>query len=339
MADIQEYLRPQSGAQLLLGLDLRLPHRRGRRQSDQPTGVHARQRLHLRRGLPRSWHAHRRLRPEPVVLLLGRHGPGIQRARPGGAAHLGDRDALQVRRQRALAEAEVPHPDVGALAARAGVRVQRHPHHLAGADRHLRQHQQPAHQRLRRGDHHADRGERAPGAGDPDDHQPRVGAGEEREPQPGIVHHRRADRPGRGGGAASEFERISRARRRARRDGDRLSAQPDPGRSRCITRSRSTTAATRSSASTPSSIRTMSRCRHRSWCARPRRRSSGRSQRLRDFQARNAEAAPGDDRRLQAAATGGDNLFAVLVDAVRVLSLGQISQTLFEVGGQYRRSM
>jgi len=62
-------------------------------------------------------------------------------------------------------------------------------------------------------------------------------------------------------------------------------------------------------------------------------------QRLRDFQARNAEAAPAMVARLRSAATDGDNLFAVLMDAVRVLSLGQISQALFEVGGQYRRSM
>jgi methylmalonyl-CoA mutase len=33
------------------------------------------------------------------------------------------------------------------------------------------------------------------------------------------------------------------------------------------------------------------------------------------------------------------NVFAVLVEAVRVCSLGQITRALFEVGGQYRRSM
>ena len=33
------------------------------------------------------------------------------------------------------------------------------------------------------------------------------------------------------------------------------------------------------------------------------------------------------------------NVFAVLVDAVRCCSLGQITSTLYEVGGQYRRSM
>jgi methylmalonyl-CoA mutase len=44
-------------------------------------------------------------------------------------------------------------------------------------------------------------------------------------------------------------------------------------------------------------------------------------------------------RRLQHTATSGGNLFAVMMDAVRVLSLGQITHALFEVGGQYRRSM
>jgi len=34
-----------------------------------------------------------------------------------------------------------------------------------------------------------------------------------------------------------------------------------------------------------------------------------------------------------------DNVFADLLDAVRVCSLGQITEALYEVGGQYRRSM
>jgi isobutyryl-CoA mutase len=61
--------------------------------------------------------------------------------------------------------------------------------------------------------------------------------------------------------------------------------------------------------------------------------------RLRDFQARNATAAPAMLRRLQDAARRNDNVFAVLMEAVRVCSLGQITDALFEVGGQYRRGM
>lgn len=43
--------------------------------------------------------------------------------------------------------------------------------------------------------------------------------------------------------------------------------------------------------------------------------------------------------RLQEAALAGDNLFEVLMDAVRVCSLGQITHALFEVGGKYRRNV
>ena len=48
-------------------------------------------------------------------------------------------------------------------------------------------------------------------------------------PHPGLVHHRRAHRPRRGGGAR-RVRAHRRARRRARRDGDRLPAGPHPGR-------------------------------------------------------------------------------------------------------------
>jgi len=39
------------------------------------------------------------------------------------------------------------------------------------------------------------------------------------------------------------------------------------------------------------------------------------------------------------AALAGDNLFAVLMDVVRVCSLGEITEALFEVGGRYRRNV
>ncbi len=61
--------------------------------------------------------------------------------------------------------------------------------------------------------------------------------------------------------------------------------------------------------------------------------------RLADFHARHAAEAPAMLQRLQQAAIDGQNLFDVLMDAVRVCSLGQITSALFEVGGQYRRSM
>ncbi|MCH2170984.1 methylmalonyl-CoA mutase family protein [Myxococcota bacterium] len=60
---------------------------------------------------------------------------------------------------------------------------------------------------------------------------------------------------------------------------------------------------------------------------------------LRDFEARNAERTPEALRRLQEVARSGGNVFGELMRCVRVASLGQISDALFEVGGRYRRSM
>ena len=61
--------------------------------------------------------------------------------------------------------------------------------------------------------------------------------------------------------------------------------------------------------------------------------------RLADFQQRHAAEAGPMLARLKRTVIENGNVFAVLVDAVRVCSLGQITQALFEVGGQYRRSM
>ena len=62
-------------------------------------------------------------------------------------------------------------------------------------------------------------------------------------------------------------------------------------------------------------------------------------QRLADFHARNKDQAPKQLQRLQQAVIDNQNVFDVLMDAARVCSLGQITNALFEVGGQYRRSM
>ena len=42
---------------------------------------------------------------------------------------------------------------------------------------------------------------------------------------------------------------------------------------------------------------------------------------------------------LQEAAIQNENLFDKLMEATKVCSLGQITEALFEVGGQYRRNM
>jgi len=62
-------------------------------------------------------------------------------------------------------------------------------------------------------------------------------------------------------------------------------------------------------------------------------------QRLEDFHRRHADAAPAALAALRQAAIDNENVFARLMDAVRVCSLGQVTTALFEVGGQYRRNM
>jgi methylmalonyl-CoA mutase len=61
--------------------------------------------------------------------------------------------------------------------------------------------------------------------------------------------------------------------------------------------------------------------------------------RLREFQARNAGEAPALLERLQHAVIADENVFDVLMQAVRHCSLGQITNALFAVGGRYRRNM
>ncbi|GAB1423240.1 methylmalonyl-CoA mutase family protein [Thauera terpenica] len=65
----------------------------------------------------------------------------------------------------------------------------------------------------------------------------------------------------------------------------------------------------------------------------------GQLKRLADFHGRNQEHAATWQARLQQAVIEDANVFAVLVDAVRYCSLGQITEALYKVGGQYRRSM
>jgi len=61
--------------------------------------------------------------------------------------------------------------------------------------------------------------------------------------------------------------------------------------------------------------------------------------RLRDFQAEHSTEATEAIERLKAAAVTDENVFAVLMDAARVCTLGQITEAFFEVGGQYRRNV
>ncbi len=61
--------------------------------------------------------------------------------------------------------------------------------------------------------------------------------------------------------------------------------------------------------------------------------------RLAGFHAEHGQEAPVALQRLKNAATSGENIFAVLMDAARVCSLGQVTEAFFEVGGQYRRNV
>jgi len=61
--------------------------------------------------------------------------------------------------------------------------------------------------------------------------------------------------------------------------------------------------------------------------------------RLEEFKERNADKATEALKRLQMVALSGENIFAELMNTVRSCSLGQITQSLYDVGGKYRRNM
>ncbi len=60
---------------------------------------------------------------------------------------------------------------------------------------------------------------------------------------------------------------------------------------------------------------------------------------VRAYQKRNATQGPAALAKLQQAAALGGNVFAELLETVKVCSLGQISLALYQVGGQYRRNV
>ena len=158
----------------------------------------------------------------------------------------------------------------------------------------------------------------APRAGHPADHQPRVGPGEQREPAAGQLHHRASSptwsrkRCWPSSSASPSAAACSAPWRPA-------TSAAGSRTSRCSTSTASTTAACRSSASTPSSTRTAPRPRpdRWSWPAPPRRRSRLSSTGSPASMPGTPHDAPEALARLQAAAIGGGNVFAVLMDAVR----------------------
>ena len=65
----------------------------------------------------------------------------------------------------------------------------------------------------------------------------------------------------------------------------------------------------------------------------------GQIKRLRDFQSNHASESAEALECVSQAAINNENIFEELVNAVRSCSLGEISNALFEVSGQYRRNM
>ena len=61
--------------------------------------------------------------------------------------------------------------------------------------------------------------------------------------------------------------------------------------------------------------------------------------RLASFKQRNAKESAAALQQLQQTALSGGNVFGELMHTVRFCSLGQITQALYAVGGQYRRNM
>jgi methylmalonyl-CoA mutase len=218
------------------------------------------------------------------------------------------------------------------------IAVQRHPHHPAGPVRHLRQLQQPAHQRLRRGHHHPHGRVGAPGHGHPADHQPGVGLAKNENPLQGsfVVEEltdlveeavlTEFDRITERGGVLGAMEPCTSAAKiqeesmyyeQLKHTGELpiigVNTYLDPAGSPTVIPGeviRSTPEEKEFAITT-----------------------------LEAFHARNAGEAGAALKELQRAAVEHENTFAALMEAAKVCSLGQISGALYEVGGQYRRNM
>ena len=157
------------GARLASALDIGLSHRGGRRESRAGTRVHARQRLHLRRNVAGAGAAHRGFHSAALVLLHLRIRVGVQRSRQSRPARLGGRAQAALRRRGAGAGAAVSQPNLRALAAGFRAAAQPHPRRAAGGARAPQQRQLAAHELLQRDVHHAARGRRPAGDGQPAD--------------------------------------------------------------------------------------------------------------------------------------------------------------------------
>ena len=209
---------------------------------------------------------------------------------------------------------------------------------LQALDRDLRQLQQPAHQRLRRGDHHPDRGVGAARSRHPARHQQGVGLGKNENPNQGaFVIEELTDLVEEA--VLAEFDRISER-------GGVLGAM-ETGYQRGKIQDESIFYEHRKhdgslpivgvntylNPNPPPEATTIALARSTE------EEKERQLERLGAFHERHADAAPAALERLRHAVIREENVFAVLMDAVRCCSLGQITGALFEVGGQYRRNM
>ena len=138
----------------------------------------------------------------------------------------------------------------------------------------------------------------------------------------------------------AEFDRISSAAACSARWRPATSAAGSRT-SRCSTSTASTTARCRSSASTRSAGPDAEDGTpdHVELARATEEEKASQLRRVREFQAVHASEAEAALARLKEAAASGDNVFAVLMDAARVCTLGQVTEAFFEVGGQYRRNV
>ena len=341
MGDIAEYFVHHNVRNFYSVIDLRLPHRRGRRQPDQPARLHA-VATASPSSRPTSRAACTSTTSRPTCRSSSRNGMDPEYTVMGRVARRIWAVAMQrqLRRQRAQPEAEVPHADLAAAActrrrsqfndirttlqALIAIYDNCNSLHTNAFDEAITT---PTEDSVRRAMAIQLIINREWGL-----------AKNENPNQGAFIIDELTELVEEA--VLAEFETHRRARRRARRDGDRLPARPDPGREHALRDAQAHRRATRSSASTPSATRTATPVHDTLELARSTEEEKQvQLKRLGDFHARHAREAPAMLKRLQQAVIDNRNVFEVLMDAVRVCSLGQITDALFEVGGQYRRNM
>ena len=188
---------PQARAGLESGVGRRSAHAAGRRDAGRDHGLHHLDRAPICARLHRSRHGHRR-RAAAFHFLL-RHIDQLLRGGrqiPRRPAHLGAAGARTARRQGAgLVALQIPRPDLRRRSHRAAAAQQYRARRGAGHGWHHERTAILAHRRLRRSDHHADRGDRAHRGGHAE-HPARGGASVRRHrPARRLLLRRDADRP------------------------------------------------------------------------------------------------------------------------------------------------